>query len=1094
MAFRSELPILLFCILFIHHCNAEISSDTKEMIKSGLDSGTALVDTLSALGNPDTSRLFKTLGKMAGFLGAAGGLVSFILAFLPAQDSAELAYMKKQFTLVNTKLDTITSELDNIKDLIKYENQRAAYLPASNAILFGYRELSRFMNEIQRTPCRQKSSCKRIRARIASRFVNSFNVKHRLESILHATFQRTSVFRESLLPLVSKRFKCSFAKINHFSNGVLKLAFKGQEVILAHEKLTGSKQSIAQSMNDWFTNIYRLRSKTYSVKNKCFRSIKNLILKDVRNSDYQIKAKTNEIANMQVKTFLEKKYPWLSVVAFSYNGDAKGCTPHGGFWYMPKDKNARKRNLIVGIADKKGTYQGPKRSDGPKNWVAKALKIITNRMNFFSQRWDYCKVKNRLIKELKRKKVWKYVASLSVRKSEAELNIQAGNDIQYISDVYTLKWRYRYRLRNRWRYKTGSFKAYIVIVLKSIEQAKGRRCSLACKNGGKCILYPYSSSQYCQCKPFYQGTLCEKHAKAALAKTVDAMLATTLRLPVLSDVAFDIKDLRQFVGIGIANIQKSVSNLEASMQRKFNELSNNIKNQIKWANFITMYKESIQTIKYYAKRFEMLPQEYSDIEELQNEGRKLAIHLLNGGNRIRKALFQLNDLLVGTGTTPLLSHKPILFAYMKSRSAAGEPCTSSYKRAVDNYWRQLIILQQIGYFVWVQALQLTGRRTSIVNSLYKKRIAQQLSTIKKGTCQYDIKNSINVHCNRHYLHPGMVVKIRCKRNFYLRGYKQTTCIRKGSTCRPCNCFRSGSMSQQCANGQCRCKRRFYGKHCNKRDCKWKNWSPYGRCSRCGYGARKLRRRGKVARIGLGRRCSGPSIQYANCFKGCCRNQFHCSNRRKCIRSSWKCDYDNDCGDKQDERRCNEQCFTRHTWWSSHGGGKLVYLDRHRVRCYNGEALKMFHLQRNGGKVRYQYICCRMLKRGTCRNQVKYNRYTYGVHGSSAKYLKNQLVTCGSSAFLSSFRLTRNRARNKIRYIYNCCHLRHAKHRKRMSCYSRHTKWTYHGYHEETWYLKKQIVQCKKRYFLNGFRLQQYRPAWWMSGKFRYWYRCCKINV
>ena len=125
-----------------------ISARTKEEIKAGFD---AFGKVAATIPKDSTNKLFKLVGKMAPFLGAAGGLISFILAFLPKQDSPELAFMKKEFAKVNTKLDVITSELDHLEDLLKYEVQRAAYIKAANKIAFGFVKLNEFFNELQIT-------------------------------------------------------------------------------------------------------------------------------------------------------------------------------------------------------------------------------------------------------------------------------------------------------------------------------------------------------------------------------------------------------------------------------------------------------------------------------------------------------------------------------------------------------------------------------------------------------------------------------------------------------------------------------------------------------------------------------------------------------------------------------------------------------------------------------------------------------------------------------------------------------------------------------------------------------------------------------
>ena len=58
-----------------------------------------------------------------------------------------------------------------------------------------------------------------------------------------------------------------------------------------------------------------------------------------------------------------------------------------------------------------------------------------------------------------------------------------------------------------------------------------------------------------------------------------------------------------------------------------------------------------------------------------------------------------------------------------------QACSSTYKAAVDNAWRQLVLLQQMGFMVWSQALDYMNRPTEHVDQLYKTRTATQ---VQKG--------------------------------------------------------------------------------------------------------------------------------------------------------------------------------------------------------------------------------------------------------------------------------------------------------------------------------------------------------------------------
>ena len=123
-----------------------------------------------------------------------------------------------------------------------------------------------------------------------------------------------------------------------------------------------------------------------------------------------------------------------------------------------------------------------------------------------------------------------------------------------------------------------------------------------------------------------QGDQCEEHAQAQLAKTMDSMLLTTLKIPKLIDIAYDVKDLREYVVINFGEVQSAVSELEATFKKAFDDLTRKLTNQFQWSKLITLYSDAVGKIEYYAHRFERLPVHYPTTQAI--EGKKLATAVL----------------------------------------------------------------------------------------------------------------------------------------------------------------------------------------------------------------------------------------------------------------------------------------------------------------------------------------------------------------------------------------------------------------------------------------------------------------------------------
>ena len=180
----------------------------------------------------------------------------------------------------------------------------------------------------------------------------------------------------------------------------------------------------------------------------------------------------------------------------------------------------------------------------------------------------------------------------------------------------------------------------------------------------------------------------------------------------------------------------------------------------------------------------------------------------------------------------------------------------------------------------------------------------------------------------------------------------------------------------------------------------------------------------------------------------------------------------------------QNCSTKYTQLSSHGGGNMVYLDRHRVRCNgHGRIVHMFHLQRFGERIRYQYGCCNIAGAHACVPKQQYSAYS-DDGGGQAIYLDRHAVNCGTTGFIADFRLERNPSQGHIRYKYSCCMLI-SKWSAAAFCYDAYTNFTFDG-NGRVYYLDRQTVQCNPGYALSYFQLQR------SNNQYRYQYRCCTV--
>ena len=255
-------------------------------------------------------KIGRMLGKLAPFLGVAGFLVPFILAFFGATDP-KLKIIQRGFFEVNDKLDEIDNQLQKIKVLIKSDVQKATYIKVESDITFGYWQMKLMFKEIENTQkgCKTKQQCSREKTKIAERYVKKMErAENALHTLLRGVSGTSSKVQKSLMSVIMTETKCNIPQMMSFYEKMFSLSRQGQMVSTVLQQLQGSQTSVLESTNHWLKNMYAFRDRMYEATNHCYKNVRDNVYNDLK-----------EMSGMDVddiKIKLDQKYDWIEWVSW----------------------------------------------------------------------------------------------------------------------------------------------------------------------------------------------------------------------------------------------------------------------------------------------------------------------------------------------------------------------------------------------------------------------------------------------------------------------------------------------------------------------------------------------------------------------------------------------------------------------------------------------------------------------------------------------------------------------------------------------------------------------------------------------------------
>ena len=263
--------------------------------------------------------LTKLAGRLAGVFGAIGSFIGVILAFLSGGDSPELKLMKEEFGKMSQKMDTIARSLDDTKDLIKIESQKAAYIQYEHNIHHGYSRMQECMRKVEEAQCTGLTQCKRKKLGIAEGFVSDMNVRKDIEAIYRGVTSDT-VFGSSLLKLLKEQSKCNVPRLNLLTNKVTALISKGVIVAIFHDMLKQVDYNVLDDSKRADKMFTIIENKRQAIQDSCFNSFDYWMTLDVRTSHSDFSSNIGD-TNTNLLYKLNQKYPWIDWHVLTAAGD-----------------------------------------------------------------------------------------------------------------------------------------------------------------------------------------------------------------------------------------------------------------------------------------------------------------------------------------------------------------------------------------------------------------------------------------------------------------------------------------------------------------------------------------------------------------------------------------------------------------------------------------------------------------------------------------------------------------------------------------------------------------------------------------------------
>ena len=748
---------------------------------------------------PKLDYLSKKSARIAMALGSLGAVFSIVMAFLPAEDSPELKYMKSEFPKLTEKIDTIAKSLADTKGLIASSTQQAAYIAYEHKIMEGFSKLRECMERVDNVVCSNQTDCRRQKTSVAQGYISYMKVRPDMDSLFRGAVS-DNIFGRSLLDLLKEESKCDIPKINLLSDKIVSLLVEGTSVSMYHDILLKSHYNILDDTRNLEKMLRQLEMKRSYIEDSCIRNINNWLSFDVKKAQSDFSA---DVQNTNSILFhkLKKKYPYTDIHVFTFSGDDKpvaGPSDSPRRHFKTSSKTQKMRAFVVPtnnatVEDLPGKIQ---------KW-----KELLQQVEFSGKLSSQIQTIEQKVKD--NPALDGQVQSFAILKGNKwVLGYHNGTEIQQ----HTLG-SFEVNSMNVFVNRPRQSEGFLVVVSFYPEDFPFKCSDVnTCSGQGQCYTYPYSREMSCKCNVGYSGERCNNsETDLGLQSLIDSLLNNTLQLPTFASIQHALEDLHVSLKSSSENIKDSIAFLEAKVDEEIRKFGEFMSDKFEWHKIQVKYRNAIDNVQYFYTisnsknrhealystqsknlNFKRLPAythealyptqsknfnskrlpAYVSVNELSSLEEKDTSTFLLNPTGIQLWMYQINYLIVGRRDSQFNAHKSFLFIVMDKYK--DRLCTQDYKDTVIRTYRQLMLLQFQGFILWSKAYSSENLDSSALARQYQDVLKQQKDYIQQAICSVNIPHSKNLqNCigdgYLNYIHNTMDILPSCHDGYFVQG-------------------------------------------------------------------------------------------------------------------------------------------------------------------------------------------------------------------------------------------------------------------------------------------------------------------------------------